>query len=268
MCPTMVAELGLSYCLIRISFHFLGRVSMRTLKILGAPILALSMIGSANAVPVDIGFVVDQSGSMSGEFTWIPNVIGQIDTALQSSTKVTSTRYGIAGYERTAGTQDSQNTYVDMTSDVSAVSTAATNTGLYGGLEKGYDAAKWSMTGFSWDPSSVKVMILITDEAGDQGSDISEADLGQDLDDGNFLLNVITFERYFEQWDDAVFDINAPYEGLFDLGFLRNNPTDFTEEFVRAKVGEIEDEVSVPEPSVLALMGLGLFGLGLTRKKK
>lgn len=242
---------------------------MKTSKIIGAPILALSMIGSANAVPVDIGFVVDQSGSMSGEFAWIPNVIGDIDTALQSESKVTATRYGIAGYEEFAGDQDTRNTYVDMTPDINAVSNAAETTNLYGGLERGYDAAKWATTGFNWDPSSVKVMILITDEEGDQGSAISETQLGQDLDDGNFLLNVITFENYFNDWDEAVFDINDDaYSGLFDLGFLRNNPTDFTDDFVEAKVGEIDEEVSVPEPSVLALMGLGLFGLGLTRRRK
>jgi PEP-CTERM motif-containing protein/von Willebrand factor type A domain-containing protein len=242
---------------------------MKTLKVFCTPILALSMIGSADAVPVDIGFVVDQSGSMGGEFNWIPSVLGDINTALQSAPKVTSTRYGIAGYERTAGTQSSQNTYVDMTSDINSVSTSANKTDLYGGLERGHDAAKWAMTGFSWDPDSVKVMILISDEEGDQGSTISEAQLGQDLDDDDFLLNVITFQDYFNDWDDAVFDINdASYSGLFDLGFLRTNPTEFTDEFVEAKVGEIDEEVSVPEPSVLGLMGLGLFGLGLARRRK
>lgn len=242
---------------------------MKTSKILGAPILAFSMIGSANAVPVDIGFVVDQSGSMSGEFDWIPSVMGQIDTALQSASKVTATRYALAGYEEYAGDQDASNAYVDMTSDIDAVSSAANNVNEYGGLERGHDAAKWAMTGFSWDPASVKVMILISDEEGDQGSTISEAQLGQDLDDDDFLLNVITFQDYFNDWDDAVFDINdASYSGLFDLGFLRANPTDFTDEFVEAKVGEIDEEVSVPEPSVLGLMGLGLFGLGLARRRK
>ena len=242
---------------------------MKTSKILGAPILAFSMIGSANAVPVDIGFVVDQSVSMGGEFDWIPGVIGDIDAALQSTSKVTSARYGLAGYEEFAGDLDARNTYVDMTSDVSVVSTAADKTDLYGGLERGHDAAEWAMTGFSWDPASVKVMILISDEEGDQGSTISEAQLGQDLDDDDFLLNVITFQEYFSDWDDAVFDINdASYSGLFDLGFLRANPTDFTDEFVEAKVGEIDEEVSVPEPSVLGLMGLGLFGLGLARRRK
>lgn len=260
---------------------------MKKLKqILAVGILSLGMAQGANAVPVDIAFIVDQSGSMASEFGWIPNVITAIDTALQSESAVTSTRYGIAGYMEGAGNEypgPSSGTfdeyhglaYVDMTANVATVSAAASAAAgdLRAYTERGYHAADWSRTGFSWGTDAVKVMILLTDEAADQGSVIpdvgqgsDEANLGKLLDDDGFLLNVITTTSLFSQWDQAVFDQNSGYQGLFDLNFLRSNPAAFTTQFVAAKVGEITG--TIPEPATIALLALGLIGLGFATRMK
>ena len=263
---------------------------MKRLKISAtAMLLGLSINHSANAAPVDITFIVDQSLSMPQEFTWIPNVITQIDTALQAESAVTSTRYGFAGYMEGVGNEFGgpvttpnrrddelhELAFVDMTSDITAISTAATNAAadLRRFTERGYHAADWSRTGFDWDDAAVKIMILITDEAGDQGSIIpnvgpgtKEQDLGQLLDDGGFLLNVITSTNLYRWWDDAVFDINDPtYTGLFDLNFLRTNPTLFTQQFVDAKVVEITSQI--PVPGTLALIAIGIAGFGRLRNR-
>ena len=106
---------------------------MKRKLIIATAALGLSGMQTAHALPVDIAFVVDQSASMSAEFSWIPTVIGQIDTALQSEPIVTSVRYGLAGYMTGAGNEytsapPAPNTaeyvglaYQDFTSNVSDV---------------------------------------------------------------------------------------------------------------------------------------------------
>ncbi|HAV62875.1 MAG TPA: hypothetical protein DCY13_10975 [Verrucomicrobiales bacterium] len=144
-------------------------IAAATLALCGAP--------AAHAAPVDIAFVVDQSISMGPEFAWIPTVIGQIDTALAAETVVDSVRYGLAGYMEGAGNEFTSSppapnvgeyvglAYVDFTSVLTDVTNAATAAGadLRFSTERGYHAADWSRSGFSWDPAAVKVMILLTD---------------------------------------------------------------------------------------------------------
>ena len=228
-------------------------------------------INARAAVNADVAFVIDQSGSMGGEFAWLGNAISQIDGAL-SAGGVTS-RYAVAGYEQLAGNEASGGGYYaspytifnDFTSNVADITGAVNSATVYGGLERGYHAADWSRTGFSWGTNAAKVIILITDEAADQGSGISEAALGANMTSGGYLLNVITFQNLFSQWDDAVYT-NGTYQGLFDLDFLRTNPSDFTAQFTAAKLQEIK-EAPVPEPGALLLMGIGLLSLVGLRKR-
>ena len=253
----------------------------KKIRLLGAAaLLGFAVHQNANAVPVDIAFIVDQSLSMPGEFVWIPNVITQIDAALQTQSSITSTRYGFAGFMVNAGNEGMcassgpgdelcDLAYVDMTSNITDIENAAiaARGDLRRNTERGYHAADWSRENFSWADDAVKIMILIMDERGDQGSTIpdvgpgnKEQDLGQLLDDGDFLLNVITQTSNWRDWDEAVFDINDPgYQGLFDLAFLRDNPIDFTQQFVDAKVEEIVSVI--PVPAAVWLFGTALIGL-------
>ncbi len=234
-------------------------------------VLVMGFAGTSSAVSTaDIGFVIDQSGSMSGEFAWLGSSITGIDTQVQAG-GVTA-NYGVAGYEFYAGSADVRNAWQDITSSVAAVVSEVNSVNVYGGTERGYHAADWSTDNFSWTGGTyAKVLVLITDEPNDYRSSYAyggltgEAALAKKMSDNNILLNVITFQGYYGYWDDAVYSKDS-YSGLFDLNYLRTNPSGFTTDFTTAKLQEIKD-VPVPEPGILLLTGIGLACLAFSRKK-
>lgn len=248
-------------------------------------VLAGGLSTASAGLVADVAFVVDQSGSMGSEYTWLANSIDAINTALVNG-GVTA-RYGLAGFVNLAGNEPGtplSSKFVDMTGDINSIISAITPHNLYGSQERGYHAAQWATTGFSWSSAAAKVIILITDEAADQGSGISEAALGSLMTSGSFLLNVITLPTLYAQWDDAVYKVDNPnptpdYLGLFSLNTLNSNPTQFTLDFTSAKLKEIKDfctlnptapncQTNVPEPSPLALLGLSLAGLAVMRRRR
>ena len=71
------------------------------------------------AIVADVAFVVDQSGSMGDEFSWLANSISAINTSLIAG-GVTA-RYGLAGYERFAGNEAGaplNSKFVDFSSNI------------------------------------------------------------------------------------------------------------------------------------------------------
>ena len=231
------------------------------------------------ATKADIGFVIDQSGSMNSEFSWLAGALGDMDAALTAG-GITSVNYGVAGYEYGAGFEDSRNVWQDMSSDFNLVSNALNAASTYGGAEQGYHAAQWAADNFDWTGGDFsKVIILITDEDARDDGGSNKPDLGPEeialganmIGDG-FLLNVITKQNYYSDWDQAVYNQSTSYQGLFDIEALRTDAAAFSQDFYAAKIKEIQDDPSpgpdAPEPSTWILMGMAFVGLVLYRRKE
>jgi hypothetical protein len=235
-----------------------------------AAFLLFSSSSVMSASVADIAFVIDQSGSMGGEFNWLSS---SIETINQSITDADITaRYAVAGYERDFalnGYGNDRNIYQDFTSNINDITNATTDVSTYGSREYSYNAAVDGTTGFSWSDSAVRVMILITDEQSPQsGDNYSETEVGDLMTDGDFLLNVIAPSRYRDRWDEAAFS-TEDYLGFFDLDLLRDDPETFTALFTQAKIEEITNQPSpVPLPAAFWLFATGLLGLaGFNRNK-
>ncbi len=239
-----------------------------TLKSAAAAILLLASTSASAATVADVAFVIDQSGSMDGEFAWLSNSISTISQSIADA-GITA-RYAVSGYESAFGTADSRNIYSDFSSDINNVINATTGVSTYGYREYSYDAAVAATTGFSWNSAAAKVIILITDEGSPQSGEINtETGVGAIMSDGSFLLNVIARESDNASWDDAVYSTTDGYLGFFDLDYLRTDAAGFTQDFTDAKITEIINAPAVPIPAAVWLFGSGLMGLiGFAKKQK
>lgn len=264
----------------------------------------------------DIGVVVDESGSMSGEHAWLPGMIAALEAGLQTAgvgTAPDANQYSLTGFGGGTGHTNPHSHTVDgdIWFDASDYSTANSSLVLTGFLEDGWRALNYALATSGQDAGAATNMILVTDEDRDNTSADTYASTLQALLDANALLNAVVNVRFacdggtgaqalgidsagngyvadgsggYTTCSNAVATFGsgasiANYVNMalatggaaWDLTLLRAGgltATSFTTAFVAIKVKEIEDQTTVSEPGTLALFGLGLIGLGLTRRRR
>ncbi len=178
--------------------HSIGRVARKSLLIVAAAalVLLLPVVSAQAASTADIIFVVDESGSMSGEHAWLGTMVTTLDSKLIAA-GVTNNRYGlvgfgangggghpVAGHKHTVGGSDFGN--------AAQLSTATGGLVISGGTEDGWSGINTALTGYSFRGDAAVNIILVTDEDRDNyDTTLTYAGVLASLNAKNALLNVV-----------------------------------------------------------------------------
>jgi hypothetical protein len=270
---------------------------MKLKQLFSSAAMAAALIGfgspAQSAIMTDIIMIVDESGSMGSVQTNLRNNIGLFASILSAGG--IDARYGLVGY---GNNQVVPRMLTDLTNPAS-FATAAQGLQINGATEPAFTASAFALNAldnqsslFSFRPNAVKNIIIFTDEPsnGDTaargtvgGLAVSFAIVDQLLTDNQALYNAVLRGA---TTITSIGPLATAHNGqVFDLNGLNTNNQQVVEDFVTAfataKLQETidfcrdnpnapgcrPDNGQVPEPSILALFGLGLLGLQLVRRR-
>lgn len=164
----------------------------------GALALGLAVTPSAlGASFADFVFVVDESGSMYGEHSWLRSVVGDLDASLQAKglgIGSESNRYGLVGFGNGYGGNLGRTVSVggDLFGNASQLATATNFLTTSGWFEDGYSAIDYALNNYSFRNGAAVNFVLITDEDRDIGDrSLNFNSILSGLQAKNALLNVV-----------------------------------------------------------------------------
>ena len=240
-------------------------------KKIGALIIAsgflLGAAPAANAqfIPADIVYVVDYSGSMQSDINAIRANINTFQTALTNAG--IDAEYGAVMFGRTTNSGNPvllTNTPTGLT-DAAGVNAALGSYTASGFNEPGATASLFALNNITWRANAVKNIILITDEDDDSNA-ADKAAIDGALTAANALYNVIIDPNFGTSVADYGTLANNHGGQVFDINAFRSDPSAFLANFNRTKVQEIINQA--PEPSIMALLGIGLAGIGFVSRRR
>ena len=157
-------------------------------------IIVFWIAGSASAA-VDLMFIMDESGSMSGEHEWVGDMVTYLDSKLISAGQ-TDNMYALVGFAAgySDGGPDPRRHSVGGGAWGTAGELSAATAGLVtsGAWEDGWDAINFGLRGYSFHSDALVNMVLVTDEDRDSlNSSLTYDKMLDALTDENVMLNVV-----------------------------------------------------------------------------
>lgn len=170
---------------------------MNRLRKLVAVVLlaAASAFVARAATTADVVFVVDESGSMSGEHTWLANMVTSLDTQLGTA-GVTGNRFALVGFGNGLGGGQNNGRQINVGGGAwGTAAQLATATGSLvtsGSLEDGWAGINFGLTNYTFRPGAAVNFILVTDEDRDNGNAaLTYAGVLASLQGNGALLNAV-----------------------------------------------------------------------------
>jgi len=155
----------------------LTKTAQQTLLVSTTIILSLGIVSDAQAAKfADFLFVVDESGSMAGEHTWLGSMISDLEAALQRKgvgTDAEKNRYGLVGFGGSSYSAapfgrsfdlDSFTPGIQLFGTDSMFSAATNQLVTRGGYEDGYQAIDFGLNNYSFRQGAAINVVLVTDE--------------------------------------------------------------------------------------------------------
>ena len=225
-------------------------------------LLGAAPAANAQFIPADIVYVVDYSGSMGPDINQVINNIGDFQTALSAAG--IDAQYGAVQFGQSSNSGN-PNLLTDLT-NAAGVSTALSNAlPVTGGREPGATATLFALNNITWRAGAVKNIILITDEDDDSPA-ADKAAVNGALQSANALYNVIIDTNFGSSVADYGTLANNNGGQVFNINAFRADPAAFLANFNKTKVEEIINQA--PEPSIMAMLGIGLAGIGFVSRRR
>jgi len=163
---------------------------MRRIFCLSIVLLLWSTLAIA-APNADSVAVLDVSGSMAGEISWIGDMAPVLDSKLNEK-GLTPNRYGLTTFGASPYYDPKKNTVGSGEFGTAAeFDTATSSLSAYGGTEDGWNAIMYAIDNYTYRSTAAKNLILATDEDRDNTTGLTYNGVLSALNNGNFILNAV-----------------------------------------------------------------------------